>query len=182
MASRWPSDHFLFSKLKEHLSGTRFSSDSAVKTGAKNWLNGQGCDFYQDGLTKLVLLSDKCLNRFGVRQNRLYREHFPDGPHPTRRTILKVVKRLRETGCVTSRLRIRRPRNVGRNVQPEDVLAYFLAHPQSSTKMISENCGLSISRVWTILNESGAHPYHPYHPSTPVQGLLPRDFTHGATL
>ncbi|GBL98928.1 hypothetical protein AVEN_165743-1 [Araneus ventricosus] len=34
---------------------------------------------------------------------RLYRERFPEGPHPTRQTILKVVKRLRETGCMTSR-------------------------------------------------------------------------------
>ncbi|GBM83464.1 hypothetical protein AVEN_138317-1 [Araneus ventricosus] len=37
--------------------------------------------------------------------------------------------------------------------------------------MTSENCGLSKSRVWTILNESGAHPYR----STPVQVLLPTD-------
>ncbi|GBL86482.1 hypothetical protein AVEN_194755-1 [Araneus ventricosus] len=102
---------------------------------------------------------------------RLYRERFPEGPHPTRQTILKVVKRLRETGCVTSRPRVRRSRNVGRKVQHEDVLAYAVAHPQRSTKMISENCGLSKSRVWTIQNESGAHPYR----STPVQALLPRD-------
>ncbi|GBN96480.1 hypothetical protein AVEN_90043-1 [Araneus ventricosus] len=102
---------------------------------------------------------------------RLYRESFPEGPHPTRRTILKVVKRLRETGCVTSRPRIRRPRNVRRKVQPEDVLVYAITHPRSSTKMISENCSLSKSRVWAILNESGAQPYR----STPVQGLLPRD-------
>ncbi|GBL76355.1 hypothetical protein AVEN_217148-1 [Araneus ventricosus] len=61
--------------------------------------------------------------------------------------------------------------NVGCKVQPEDVLEYALTHPQLSTKMISENCGLSKSRVWTILNESGTHPYR----STPVQGLLPRD-------
>ncbi|GBM72001.1 hypothetical protein AVEN_167736-1 [Araneus ventricosus] len=91
---------------------------------------------------------------------------------------LKVVKRVRETGCVTSRPRVRRPRNVGCKVQPEDVLAYALAHPQSSTKMISENCGLSKSRVWTILNDSGAHPYG----STSVQGLLLRDITRSATL
>ncbi|GBN00895.1 hypothetical protein AVEN_274075-1 [Araneus ventricosus] len=93
----------------------------------------------------------------GVRQNptaRLYRERFPEDQHPTRQAILKVVKRLRETGCVTSR-----PRNVGRKVQSEDVLAYALCHPKSSTKMISENCDLSKSDVWTILNESGAHPY-----------------------
>ncbi|GBM07808.1 hypothetical protein AVEN_33095-1 [Araneus ventricosus] len=76
-----------------------------------------------------------------------------------------------ETGCVTSRPRFRRLRNIGRKMQPEDVLAYALAHPQSSPKMVSENCGLSKSRVRTIRNESDAHPYR----STPVQGLLPKD-------
>ncbi|GBM09417.1 hypothetical protein AVEN_184113-1 [Araneus ventricosus] len=109
---------------------------------------------------------------------RLYRERFPEGPHPTRQTILKVLKRLRETGCVTSRPRVRRRRNVGRKVQPEDVLAYVLAHPQSSTKMISENCGLSKSRVWTILNESGAHP----HLCRDCCQEMLRDVTRGATL
>ncbi|GBN78816.1 hypothetical protein AVEN_250055-1 [Araneus ventricosus] len=128
---------------------------------------------------------------------RLYRERFPEGPHPTRQTILKVVKRLRETGCVTSRPRVRRPRNVGRKMQPEDLrvysvtspnptggtridpmIAYAPAHPQSSTKMISENCGLSKSRVWTILNESGAHPHLC---RDWCQDML-RDVTRGATL
>ncbi|GBN77459.1 hypothetical protein AVEN_225088-1 [Araneus ventricosus] len=33
---------------------------------------------------------------------RLYRERFSEGPHPTRQAILKVVKGLRKTGCVTS--------------------------------------------------------------------------------
>ncbi|GBO23202.1 hypothetical protein AVEN_17083-1 [Araneus ventricosus] len=65
--------------------------------------------------------------------SRLYRERFPEGRHPARQTILKVVKRLRETGCVTSRPRVRKPSNVGRKVQPEDVLAYALAHPQSNS-------------------------------------------------
>ncbi|GBL93076.1 hypothetical protein AVEN_216437-1 [Araneus ventricosus] len=49
----------------KYLTGTRFSSESYVKTAAENWLNGQGCDFYQVGLNKLILRSDKCLNRFG---------------------------------------------------------------------------------------------------------------------
>ncbi|GBM48233.1 hypothetical protein AVEN_72500-1 [Araneus ventricosus] len=114
----------------------------------------------------------------GVRQNRLYRERFPEGSHPTRQTILKVVKRLRETGCVSSRLRVRRPRNEGCKVQSEDVLVYAVAHPQISTKMISEKCSLSKSRVRRILNESGAHPYR----STPVQRLMLRDVTRFATL
>ncbi|GBN83668.1 hypothetical protein AVEN_109361-1 [Araneus ventricosus] len=42
-----------------------FSSNSDVKTAAEDWFNGQGRDFYQAGLNKLVLSSDKCLNRFG---------------------------------------------------------------------------------------------------------------------
>ncbi|GBN36945.1 hypothetical protein AVEN_128766-1 [Araneus ventricosus] len=126
---------------------------------------------------EMLLIYGEC-GRKAKSDARLYRECFPEGPHPTRQAILKVVKRLRETGYVTSRSRVQRPRNVGRKVQPEDVLAYALAHPQSSTKMISENCGLSKSCVWTILNESGAHPYR----STPVQGLMLRDVTRDATL
>ncbi|GBN43040.1 hypothetical protein AVEN_23122-1 [Araneus ventricosus] len=59
ITSRCPNDHFLFPKLKEHLSATRFSSESDVKTATENWINGQRRDFYQDGLSKLVLRSDK---------------------------------------------------------------------------------------------------------------------------
>ncbi|GBM44338.1 hypothetical protein AVEN_20376-1 [Araneus ventricosus] len=106
-----------------------------------------------------MLLSYGECGRKAKSAARLYRERFPEVQHLIRQTILKVVKRLQETSCVTSRPRVRRPRNVGRKAQPEDVLAYALAHSQSSTKMISENCGLSKSRVWTILNESGAHPH-----------------------
>ncbi|GBL75589.1 hypothetical protein AVEN_154919-1 [Araneus ventricosus] len=47
-----------------HLSGTLLSSNSDVKTSAENWLTGQGNDFYQARLNKLVLISDKGLNRF----------------------------------------------------------------------------------------------------------------------
>ncbi|GBN97264.1 hypothetical protein AVEN_75113-1 [Araneus ventricosus] len=119
---------------------------------------------------EMLLIYGEC-GRKAKSAARLYGERFPEGSHPTRQTILKVVKRSGETGCVNSRPRVRRPRNVGRKVQPEDVLAYTLAHPQSSTKMIGENCGLSKTRVRTILNESGAHPYR----STPVQGLLQRE-------
>ncbi|GBM75478.1 hypothetical protein AVEN_54078-1 [Araneus ventricosus] len=59
-----PSDYFRFGKFKENLSGTRFSSNSDVKTAAVSWLNGRGRDPYQAGLNKLDLHLDKCLNRF----------------------------------------------------------------------------------------------------------------------
>ncbi|GBL89970.1 hypothetical protein AVEN_178381-1 [Araneus ventricosus] len=41
MTSRWPSDYILFPKLKEHLSGTRFSSDSDMKRASENWFSLQ---------------------------------------------------------------------------------------------------------------------------------------------
>ncbi|GBM42919.1 hypothetical protein AVEN_239083-1 [Araneus ventricosus] len=132
-----------------------------------------GINEYRDKL----LIYGECVRK-AKSAARLYLKRFPEGPHPTWQTILKVVKRLRETGCVTSRPRVCRPRNVGRKVQPEDVLAYTLTHPQSSTKMISENCGLSKSRVWTILNESGAHP----HLCRDCCQEMLRDITRGATL
>ncbi|GBN21784.1 hypothetical protein AVEN_26187-1 [Araneus ventricosus] len=49
----------------KHLFRTRFYSNSDVKRVVENWLNGQRRDFYQAELNKWILLSDKCLNRFG---------------------------------------------------------------------------------------------------------------------
>ncbi|GBM86806.1 hypothetical protein AVEN_259961-1 [Araneus ventricosus] len=49
----------------KRLSGTRFSSNSDVKTAAENLLNGQGRVSNEAWLNKLVLRSDKCLNGFG---------------------------------------------------------------------------------------------------------------------
>ncbi|GBO40437.1 hypothetical protein AVEN_206507-1, partial [Araneus ventricosus] len=42
ITSRWPKNYFLFPKLKEHLSGTWFSSESDVKTVVENWPKEQG--------------------------------------------------------------------------------------------------------------------------------------------
>ncbi|GBM88350.1 hypothetical protein AVEN_199338-1 [Araneus ventricosus] len=80
MVSGWSSDYFLFPKLKEHLSGTRFSSDSDVKTAAENWLNGQGRDFYQAWLNKLALRPDKCLNNdcFNIPKQALLDDFTPE--------------------------------------------------------------------------------------------------------
>ncbi|GBL83968.1 hypothetical protein AVEN_100852-1 [Araneus ventricosus] len=64
MASRWPSDYFLFPKLKEHLSGTRFGSDA--KTVAENWLNRQDAISAKPGQTSWSCVQiGKYLNRFG---------------------------------------------------------------------------------------------------------------------
>ncbi|GBM85500.1 hypothetical protein AVEN_167648-1 [Araneus ventricosus] len=64
---------------------------------------------------EILLIYGEC-GRKAKSAASLYRERFTESPHPTRQTILKVVKRLSEADCVTSRPRVRRPRNVGRKV------------------------------------------------------------------
>lgn len=119
---------------------------------------------------EMVLIYGECGRQARAAQ-RLYQERFPGKPHPSWQVIVKTVKRFRETGSVTYRPRPGRPRGSGQRVPPEDVLAYALAHPQSSIREISEHCGLAKSRIWSILNELGAHPYRP----TSVQALMAGD-------
>ena len=79
--------------------------------------------------------------------------------------------RFRKTASVTHKSRISRPRSIGQRVQPEDALAYALAHLQSSTREISEHCGFTKSHISTLQNEVDVYPYRP----TPVQTLIPGD-------
>ncbi|GBM55850.1 hypothetical protein AVEN_99382-1 [Araneus ventricosus] len=67
---------------------------------------------------EVLLIYGEC-GRKAKLAARMYHERFPEGPHPSLQIILKVAKRLRETGCVNSRPRVRRPHNVGHKVQPE---------------------------------------------------------------
>lgn len=125
--------------------------------------------FSNDQYCEMVLLYGEC-QRNSVQTALQYAIRFPNDPHPTSRTIRKVVHRLRETGSTR-----RRPRSVNSGMRTripvEDVLGYALAHPHSSTREISQHCGLGRNRVWEILHKNGAHPYH----VTPQQGLLPGD-------
>ncbi|GBL92968.1 hypothetical protein AVEN_54613-1 [Araneus ventricosus] len=74
MASRWTCDYFLLPELKEHLSGTRFSSDFSMGrehlsgTGlmGREHLSGTGLMGREAELNKLVLRSDRYLNRFAT--------------------------------------------------------------------------------------------------------------------
>jgi len=49
-----PSDFHLFSKLKEHLKGQRFSCDEEVKSAVSKWFQKQNTIFFKDGFQKLV--------------------------------------------------------------------------------------------------------------------------------
>jgi histone-lysine N-methyltransferase SETMAR len=60
-----PSDFHLFPKLKEFLGGRRFKRDDEVKDAFKEWLNGLATEVYDEGIQKLVIRYDKCLNVVG---------------------------------------------------------------------------------------------------------------------
>ena len=106
----------------------------------------------------------------GARQYRqlLYRECFTERPHPSWQIIENIMKRFLKTGNVTKWLRPGRPRSVRQLVQPEGLLAYALVHPQSSTREIRKNCGLTKGQVWIILYKLSANPYRPSN----VQALI----------
>lgn len=61
-----PSDFHLFLHLKKHLAGERHDDDDGVKTAVLQWLTIQAADFYEDGMQKLVVRYDKCLNIGGI--------------------------------------------------------------------------------------------------------------------
>lgn len=54
----------IFLKVKENLSGKKFSSGGDSETAAENWVNWQGHEFKTAELKKLVLRSNNCLNKF----------------------------------------------------------------------------------------------------------------------
>ena len=56
-----PTDFYLFPVLKEHLSGTHFSSDSDVIVSVDVFLQGQNELFYKTGIQKLQKLWNKCI-------------------------------------------------------------------------------------------------------------------------
>lgn len=60
-----PSDFHLFPKLKEHLSGMKFSSDEEVKTAVTDYLNGLAEEFFAAGYQNWIKRLKKCIDREG---------------------------------------------------------------------------------------------------------------------
>jgi len=57
-----PSDFYLFSKMKEHVAGKRFTDDEDLQHAVMDWLNSQVAIWYKEGISKLVSRYNKCLN------------------------------------------------------------------------------------------------------------------------
>ncbi|GBN49171.1 Histone-lysine N-methyltransferase SETMAR [Araneus ventricosus] len=60
-----PSNYHLFLKLKRDFGGRRFESDDDAKNGVHQWLSSLAASFFEEGIDKLVLRYDKCLNNGG---------------------------------------------------------------------------------------------------------------------
>jgi hypothetical protein len=57
-----PSDYYLFTKMKFWLGTQRFHANEGLMDGVNNWLHNLAVPFFDEGLQKLVLRYDKCLN------------------------------------------------------------------------------------------------------------------------
>ena len=55
-------DYHLFLHLKKFLDGKQFDDDDDLKDAVQKWLTSQAAAFYEEGIPKLVLCYNKCLN------------------------------------------------------------------------------------------------------------------------
>jgi histone-lysine N-methyltransferase SETMAR len=60
-----PSDFLSFLHLKRDLKRTHFTSDDEVKQAVASWIKQRTPEFFIDGMRKLVLLWEKCIERQG---------------------------------------------------------------------------------------------------------------------
>jgi len=60
-----PSDFHFFPHLKGDLKGTHFTSDDEMKQAVMLWIKQRTPEFFIDGIRRLVLRWEKCIERQG---------------------------------------------------------------------------------------------------------------------
>ena len=60
-----PSDFHFFPHLKRDLKGTHFASDDELKQAVMSWIEQRTPELFNDGMRKLVLCWEKCIERQG---------------------------------------------------------------------------------------------------------------------
>ncbi|XP_070531446.1 histone-lysine N-methyltransferase SETMAR-like [Cardiocondyla obscurior] len=126
--------------------------------------------YSSEELTEMII----AYGRAGENANRaaeIYAEQFPGRAHyPCNRTILRVVQRLRQTGCFVHNIN-NAPARVPVENQ-ERILHLFEDQPDMSIRRASYQLNLSRYRIHHTLRQNALHPFHYQR----VQQLLPRDF------
>lgn len=84
---------------------------------------------------------------------RIYAERFPDrDQHPDSKTILRCVKRAKETGD------LRVSERESSDAQEERILREFKEYPDSSVRVVAEKLGVSRYMVHRIIRQNGIRP------------------------
>lgn len=118
-------------------------------------------------------LTYEAANENGKEAARLYTERFPQRRHPHYSKFPFVDRRLRETGTFMRHLAdTGRPRLVRTPQLEETILEAIAENPQSGTRTVASDVGVSTNTVWSVFHEQLLYPYH----FQKVQHFLPVDF------
>lgn len=60
-----PCDFHMFGPLKDSLGGERLQTNEEVEAFVRNWLATRLASFYENGIKKLLIYWEKCINREG---------------------------------------------------------------------------------------------------------------------
>lgn len=120
----------------------------------------------------MYLILGECHKNFNAAV-RLYAERYPARRHPVRSVLVRLDRRLRETGSVAANNVDRgRPRTRRTPEFEEEVLQMVDDDPGSSTRKIGRLVEVNHTTVHQILADEHLYPYH----MTKVQALHPEDY------
>jgi len=88
---------------------------------------------------------------------RLFNDTYPNR-RINKFTVLKIIKRFRETGSVKNRSKSVRPSSAT-NEEQLDVLHTFIKNPNSSVNRVAQTHDIAPMSVWRILKKNKFHPY-----------------------
>ena len=126
--------------------------------------------FTNEEMVDMLLIYGECFQNAKQAEQR-YAERFPERRHPTRPTFTNIVSRLRETGSLSPRKRIRN-KTVTNEAAEVAVLAAVAINPHASSREMEREIGISRTSVLRILHR---HQFHPFHISL-HQALDGNDF------
>ena len=106
----------------------------------------------------LLIIYGEC-DKVVSRTVRIFHERYPDRPRPSKDTLLRTIKNLKNHGS----FRMSKVPHVKPVTGNEDnivnIIGYFTAYPTSSLKEAIRDIGVSRSSILRVLHEFKFHPY-----------------------
>ena len=126
--------------------------------------------FTHEEMVDMLLIYGECFQNAKQAEQR-YAERYPERRHPTRPTFTNIVSRLRDTGSLSPRKRIRN-KTVTNEAPEVAVLAAVAINLHASSREMETEIGISSTSVLNILHR---HQFHIFHISL-HQALDDNDF------